>query len=77
MSLKEDLGLPEEVDPKVKRVKLYKNFCATKEMDYRKRIDETMDDRDNIDEELSWNMAQEDTMVMEGKRRAVIRKIFN
>ena len=76
-TLKEDLGLPPEVSPKTKMGKnLQELKRVTKEADLqRKDIDDTMDK--GLEDIFRTFMQQpgRDT-VMEGKRRAVIRKIL-
>ena len=76
-SLKEDLGLPPEVSPKSKMGKnLQELKRATKEADLaRKDIDETMDK--GLENIFRTFMQQPSVKtIMEGKRRAVIRKIL-
>ena len=77
MSLKEDLGLPPKVSPKTKMGKnLQELKRVTKEADLqRKDIDDTMDK--GLEDIFRTFMQQPSkNTVMEGKRRAVIRKIL-
>ena len=76
-TLKEDLGLPPEVSPKSKMGKnLQELKRATKEADIaRKDIDKTMDT--GLENIFRTFMQQPSVdTIMEGKRRAVIRKIL-
>ena len=76
-SLKEDLGLPPEVSPKSKMGKnLQEMKRLTKETELQKKdIDETMDK--GLEDIFRTFMQQPSKdFVMEGKRRAVIRKIL-
>ena len=77
MSLKEDLGLPPEVSPKSNMGKnLQEMKRLTKETELQKKdIDETMDTGlENIFRTFMQQPSK--NTVMEGKRRAVIRKIL-
>lgn len=77
MSLKEDLGLPPEVSPKSNMGKnLQEMKRLTKETELQKKdIDETMDTGlENIFKTFMQQPSK--NTVMEGKRRAVIRKIL-
>ena len=76
-SLKEDLGLPPEVDPKTKMGQnLQEMKRLTKETELQKKdIDETTDK--GLEDIFRTFMQQPSKdFVMEGKRRAVIRKIL-
>ena len=76
-TLKEDLGLPPEVSAKTKMGKdLQEMKRLTKETELQKKdIDETMDKGlENIFRTFMQQPSKD--MVMEGKRRAVIRKIL-
>ena len=77
MTLKTELGLPEEVSPKTKMGQTLQELKrTTKEMDNKEKdIDKTVDSGlENIFRTFMQQPSKD--MVMEGKRRAVIRKIL-